>query len=172
MKPQPPVTRIRTAPDTSSVSNVKHPTKGTKDTKGTTIHENDIAKLILDAAFLIHTKLGPGVFESVYEVALAHELRKIGLFVERQKPMSIHYDGIQFDEAFRSDLVVNGKVVVELKSVAILSDIHVKQLLTQLRLSGLKLGLLINFGAAHLKDGIKRVINGQLEPAGISNLAL
>jgi GxxExxY protein len=85
--------------------------------------------------------------------------------------MSINYDGIQFKEAFRSDLVVNEKVVVELKSVAALSDVHQKQLLTQLRLSGLKLGLLINFGAAHLKDGIKRVINGQLEPAEISNLA-
>ena len=86
--------------------------------------------------------------------------------------MSICYDGIQFDEAFRSDLVVNGKVVVELKSVAALSDIHMKQVLTQLRFSGLKLGLLINFGAAHLKDGIKRVINGPLELARISDLAL
>jgi GxxExxY protein len=172
MKPQPPVTRIRTAPDTSSVPNVKQLTKGTKDTKAATINENDIAKLILDAAFLVHTKLGPGVFESVYEVVLAHELRKIGLVVERQKPMSIHYDGIQFEEAFRSDLVVNGKGIVELKSVAALSDIHLKQVLTKLRLTGLKLGLLINFGAAHLKDGIKRVINGQLEPADISSLTL
>jgi GxxExxY protein len=172
MKPQPPVTRIRTATASSSAAKVKHHTTATKDTKFATINENDIAKLILDAAFLVHKKLGPGVFESVYEVVLAHELRKKGLFVERQNPMSIRYDGIQFDEAFRSDLVVNGKVVVELKSVAALSDIHLKQLLTQLRLSGLKLGLLINFGAAHLKDGIKRVINGQLEPAEISDLAL
>jgi GxxExxY protein len=125
--------------------------------------ENEIAKQILDAAFVVHTKLGPGVFESVYEVVLAHELRKKGLMVERQKPMSILYDGVQFDEAFRSDLVVNGKVIAELKSTEALSPVHTKQLLTQLRLSGLKLGLLINFGEAHLKNGIKRVINGQLE---------
>ena len=172
MKPHPPVTRIRTAPDTSSKAQVKHHTTATKETKVAELNENRIAKLVLDAAFVVHTKLGPGVFESVYEVVLAHELRKIDLRVERQKPMSICYDGIKFDAAFRSDLVINGKVVVELKSLAALSDVHVKQLLTQLRLSGLKLGLLINFGAAHLKDGIKRVINGQLEPTEISDLAL
>ena len=133
--------------------------------------ENEIAKHILDAAFLVHTRLGPGVFESVYEVLLAYELRKKGLTVERQKPMSITYDGVRFDEAFRSDLVVNEKVIAELKSVEVLPAVHAKQVLTQLRLSGLKLGLLINFGEAHLKNGIKRIINGQLEdkdPADIS----
>lgn len=133
--------------------------------------ENEIAKHILDAAFLVHTRLGPGVFESVYEVLLAYELRKKGLTGERQKLMSITYDGVRFDEAFRSDLVVNGKVIAELKSVEALSAVHAKQVLTQLRLSGLKLGLLINFGEAHLKNGIKRIINGQLEdkdPADIS----
>jgi GxxExxY protein len=133
--------------------------------------ENEIAKHILDAAFLVHTRLGPGVFESVYEVLLAYELRKKGLTVERQKPMSITYDGVRFDEAFRSDLVVNGKVIAELKSVEVLSAVHAKQVLTQLRLSGLKLGLLINFAEAHLKNGIKRIINGQLkdkDPADIS----
>jgi GxxExxY protein len=133
---------------------------------------NEIAKQILDAAFVIHTKLGPGVFESVYEVALAHELRREGLMVQRQKPMSIVYDGVRFDEAFRSDLVVNGKVIVELKSLEALSAVHAKQLLTQLRLSGLKLGLLVNFGEAHLKDGIKRVINGRLDDAEIPAVAL
>jgi GxxExxY protein len=106
--------------------------------------ENEIAKSILDAAFVVHTKLGPGVFESVYEVLVAYELRKKGLTVERQKPMSITYDGVRFDEAFRSDLVMNGKVIAELKSVEALSAVHAKQVLTQLRLSGLKLGLLIN----------------------------
>ncbi len=109
--------------------------------------ENEIAKHILDAAFVVHTKLGPGIFESVYEVVLAHELRKKGLTVERQKPMSIVYDGIRFDEAFRSDVVVNGKVIAELKSVAALLPVHAQQLLTQLRLSGLKLGLLVKFWA-------------------------
>jgi GxxExxY protein len=134
--------------------------------------ENEIAKQILDAAFTVHTKLGSGVFESVYEVVLAHELRKKGLTVERQKSMPVVYDNIRFEEAFRSDLVVNEKVIVELKSVESLSAIDAKQLLTQLRLSGLKLGLLINFGEAHLKNGIKRVINGKLEPTEITDVAL
>ncbi len=125
--------------------------------------ENEVAKLALDAAFVVHTKLGPGLLESVYEVVLAHELRKSALSVERQKPMPIVYDGIRFDEAFRSDLVVDEKVIVELKSIAALTPVHAKQLLTQLRLSGLKLGLLINSGEAHLKNGIKRIINGQLD---------
>lgn len=134
--------------------------------------ENEIAKQILDSAFLIHTKLGPGLLESVYEVVLAHELKKKGLLVERQKPMPIVYDGIRFDEAYRSDLLVNSKVIVELKSAESISPIHAKQLLTQLRMSGLKLGLLINFGQAHLKDGIKRLINGQLDAEKPSQFSL
>ena len=96
-------------------------------------------------------------------MVLAYELHKRGLTAERQKAMPILYDNIRFDEAFRSDLVVNGRVIVELKSVEALLPVHAKQLLTQLRLSGLKLGLLSNFGAAHLKNGIKRVINGHLD---------
>ncbi len=134
--------------------------------------ENQIAKQILDGAFVVHTRLGPGLFESVYEVVLAHELRKRGLTVERQKPMPIVYDGVRFDEAFRSDLVVNGKVIAELKSVEATSAIHAKQVLTQLRLSGLKLGLLINFGEAHLKNGIKRIINGKLDDGTFSEVSL
>jgi GxxExxY protein len=172
MNPQPPVTNIRTAPDSSGAAGVKHHTTDTKGTTVTMTNENELAKLILDAAFVVHTKLGSGLFESVYEVALAHELRKIGLIVERQKAMSIFYDGIRFDEAFPADLVVNEKVVVELKSTDALSSVHAKQLLTQLRLSGLKLGLLINFGEGQLKNGIKRVINGQIEPSEVSDLAL
>lgn len=125
--------------------------------------ENEIAKIVVDAAFLVHNKLGPGLLESVYEVILAHELRKQGLKVERQKPMPIIYDDIHFEEGFRADLVVEEKLIVEVKSVAALAAVHAKQLLTQLRLSGLKLGLLINFGEAHLKHGIKRIINGELE---------
>ena len=127
---------------------------------------DQIAKQLLDAAFVVHTKLGPGLLESVYEVVIAYELKKRGLTAERQKPMPILYDNIRFDEAFLSDLVVNGKVIAELKSVAALLPVHAKQLLTQLRLSGLKLGSLINFGEAHLKNGIKRVINGQLDTVG------
>ena len=127
------------------------------------MNENETAKHILDASFKVHTKLGPGVYESVYETLVAYELKKSGLSVERQKPMPITYDGLQFEEAFRSDLVVNGKVIVELKSLEALLPVHAKQLLTMLRLTGLKLGLLINFGEAHLKNGIKRIINGELE---------
>jgi GxxExxY protein len=97
------------------------------------------------AAFVVHTKLGPGLLESVYEVALAYELKNRGLTAERQKSMPILYDNIRFDEAFRSDLVVNGKVFAELKSVEATGPVHAKQLLTQRRLSGLKLRLLINF---------------------------
>ena len=125
--------------------------------------ENNIAKQILDAAFVVHTKLGPGLLESVYEIVLAYELKKRRVTAERQKPMPIVYDNIRFDEAFRSDLVVDGKVIAELKSTEALLPVQAKQLLTQLRLSGLKLGLLINFGEAHLKNGIKRVINGHLD---------
>jgi len=127
------------------------------------VTENEIARQILDAAFAVHTKLGLGLLESVYEVVLAYELQKRGLTAERQKAMPIVYDSIRFDEAFRSDLVVDGKVIAELKSVEALLPVHAKQLLTQLRLSGLKLGLLINFGEAHLKNGIRRVINGYLD---------
>ncbi len=124
--------------------------------------ENEAAKEVVDAAIAIHSALGPGLLESVYEVVLAHELRKRGVTVERQKPIGIRYDGLVFDEGFRADLVVGGVVIVELKSVDALAAVHAKQLLTQLRLSGLKLGLLINFGEAHLKNGIKRLINGSL----------
>ncbi len=134
--------------------------------------ENEIAKQILDAAFVVHTKLGPGLLESVYEVVLVFELKKRRLTAERQKPMPIIYDGIRFDEAFRSDVVVNGKVIAELKSVEALLPVHAKQLLTQLRLSGLKLGLLINFGEAHLKNGIKRIINGRLDAEALPELSL
>jgi GxxExxY protein len=130
--------------------------------------ENEAAKHVLDAAFLVHSKLGPGLLETVYEVVLAHELRKRGLGVERQRPMLIQYDGLVFEEGFRADLVVETVVIVELKSVEALTALHGKQLLTQLRLSGLKLGLLINFGEAHLKNGIKRVINGLIEDEEIS----
>ena len=125
--------------------------------------ENEIANQIIDAAFVVHTKLGPGLLESVYEVVMAYELKKRGLNAERQKAMPILYDNIRFDEAFRSDIVVNGKVIAELKSVEALLPVHAKQVLTQLRLSGLKLGLLINFGEAHLKNGIKRIIKGTLD---------
>ena len=122
--------------------------------------ENEAAKVIVNAAFDLHTELGPGLLETVYEVLLAHKLREGGLRAERQVPILIHYHGVTFDEGFRADFVVEGIVIVELKSVETLLRVHGKQLLTQLRLSDRRLGLLINFGAEHLKDGIKRVVNG------------
>jgi GxxExxY protein len=134
--------------------------------------ENEIAKQILDAAFLVHSRLGPGLLESVYEVIIAYELKKRGLTAERQKAMPIMYEDIRFDEAFRSDIVVNGKAIAELKSVEALLPVHAKQVLTQLRLCGLKLGLLINFGEAHLKNGIKRIINGRLDEESFSEFSL
>jgi iron complex transport system substrate-binding protein len=103
--------------------------------------------------------LGPGLLESVYEVILARELEQRGYRVERQKSIPINYEGLQFDEGFRADLVVGGCLIVELKSVESLAPVHSKQLLTYLRLTSFRLGLLINFGAALLKEGIKRVAN-------------
>jgi GxxExxY protein len=122
--------------------------------------ENEISRQIVDAAFQLHTRLGPGLLESVYEVLMAHELRKRGLQVERQVPVRIVYDGITFDEGFRADLIVEDLVIVELKSVEKTAPVHGKQVLTYLRLTGKRLGLLVNFGEAIIKHGIERVVNG------------
>lgn len=123
-------------------------------------HLNEISGHILDSAIKVHRSLGPGLLESVYERALAHELKKRGLKVDVQIPVTFTYDDIVFDEGFRADLIVDDSVIVELKSVEALKDLHKKQLLTYLRLSGHKLGLLINFNEVLLKDGLTRVANG------------
>lgn len=120
---------------------------------------NQVSGQIVDAAFHIHSKLGPGLLESVYEVILAKELERRGLFVERQKVVPIEFEGLHFEEGFRADLIVERAIVIELKSVETLAPIHYKQLLTYLRLLDYRLGLLINFGASLLKDGIKRIVN-------------
>ena len=125
--------------------------------------ENAVAKLVVETAFQIHTGLGPGLLESVYEVVLAYELRQLGLKVVRQVPIPIVYKGIQFAEGFRADLIVADCLIVELKSVESLNLVHSKQLLTQLRLTKKRLGLLINFGGAQLKDNVRRVANGLSE---------
>ena len=122
--------------------------------------ENEIATMVLDAAFKIHTNLGPGLLESVYEAVLAYELTNRGILVRRQVPIPIRYEELSFEEGFRADLLAGESVIVELKSVEKLAPVHGKQVLTQLRLSGHRLGLLINFGEIHLKDGIKRIANG------------
>ncbi len=121
--------------------------------------EDGLAKRVLDEAFRLHSELGPGLLESVYEQVLAARLRKAGLQIETQKSISIVVDDLRIPEAFRADLVVEGKLIVELKSVEEMKPVFAKQLLTYLRLSGLKLGLLLNFGAPSLKNGIERVAN-------------
>jgi GxxExxY protein len=124
------------------------------------MHENAISFEIRRAAFKVHTALGPGLLESVYETTLAHELRLAGLQVARQVVMPLVYDGIEMETAYRLDLVVEGKVIVEIKSVDALLDVHFKQMLTYLKLSGLQLGQLINFNVAYLKDHMHRLVNG------------
>ena len=124
------------------------------------MNENELSKTIVNVSYKIHTKLGPGLLESVYEAILYHELTKEGLKVERQKPIPIIWDGVYLDIGFRADLIVENKIIIELKSVEKISNVHLKQLLTYLRVTDLKLGLLINFNEALIKDGIKRVVNG------------
>jgi GxxExxY protein len=122
--------------------------------------ENEIGKLIFDSAIVVHRELGPGLLESVYEIVLAYELQQCGLPVDRQVPIAIRYKDMIFDAAFRADLVVEEKVLVELKSVEQISEAHKKQVQTYLRLRGYKLGFLLNFGEALMKRGITRVVNG------------
>jgi GxxExxY protein len=122
--------------------------------------ENEVSKIIVDAAVTVHRELGPGLLETVYEVVLAHELTQRGLKVNRQVSIPIKYRGIKFDEAFRADLVVEEKVIVELKSIEQIMEAHKKQVQTYLRLTGCKLGFLLNFGEALMKRGITRVVNG------------
>ena len=126
------------------------------------MHENEIGTAIVDGAVHLHQDLGPGLLETVYEVTLAGKRKKRGLSVQRQVPMAVEYEGLKFDEGFRADLVVEGKVIVELKSVEQIHPAHKKQLLTYLRLTGMKLGYLLNFGEALMKDGITRTIHGEL----------
>ena len=124
------------------------------------MQENEIGQMVIAAGIHVHRTLGPGLLESVYEAVLAYELEKRGLAVRRQVPISIRYDEITFDEGFRADLIVNDRVIVELKSVAQISMAHRKQLQTYLRLAELRLGYLLNFGEALLRDGIVRAVNG------------
>lgn len=121
---------------------------------------NEITRQIVDAAYRLHTALGPGLLETVYEVTLAHELQKRGLRVRRQVPIPIEYDGLRFDEGFRADLLVEDLVLVELKSLEKNLPVHAKQLRTHLVLARLQLGLVLNFGLELMKDGITRIVNG------------
>ncbi|HTZ00215.1 MAG TPA: GxxExxY protein [Rhodocyclaceae bacterium] len=120
---------------------------------------NDISGKVVDAAMRVHSLLGPGLLESVYEACLVHELSRTGLAVERQLALPVHYDSVVVDAGLRLDIVVEKSVVLELKSVDSLQPIHIAQLLTYLRLGHYPLGLLLNFNVVHMKDGIKRIAN-------------
>lgn len=125
--------------------------------------ENDTARIIVDVAYHIHARLGPGLLESVYQTVMAHELCKRGRHVLPKEPMPLIYDDLVLDKAYEADLIVDGLVIVEIKSVEIIAPVHYKQLLTYLRLADKRLGLLINFGAGLIKNGICRIVNGLAE---------
>ena len=127
------------------------------------MNENDIGTRIVESALKLHQDLGPGLLESVYEVILTKLLEKKGLLVERQVDVPIQYEGIRFDTGFRADMIVEGKVIIELKSIEKLNNAYKKQLLTYLKLTDMKLGYLLNFGESLMKHGIVRTINGHIE---------
>ena len=126
------------------------------------MHENEIGTIVVNTAIHLHKELGPGLLESVYEVILARLLSKQGLHVQRQAGIAIDFEGEQFEEGFRADMIVERKVILELKSIEKLNPVHKKQLLTYLKLTKLKLGYLLNFGEELMKTGIVRIINGNL----------
>jgi GxxExxY protein len=121
--------------------------------------ENELSKIVVDICYKIHTKLGPGLLESVYEAILYYELNKLGLKVQKQKPLPVYWEEIVLEVGFRVDLIVEDKVILEIKSVAEIANVHPKQVLTYLKITNMKLGLLINFNESYIKDGIKRVVN-------------
>lgn len=126
------------------------------------MNENEISKVIFDSGLKVHRQLGAGLLESAYEECLYYELQKSRLLIEKQKPMPLIYDDIKLDIGYRIDLLVERKVVVEIKSVESLNEIHIAQALTYLKLSNCKLGLLINFNSVLFKNGVKRLINGTI----------
>ena len=124
--------------------------------------ENELSKIVFDAGMKVHKSLGPGLLESAYEECLFYELQKCKLYVEKQKALPLVYENVKLDAGYRVDLLVENKLIIEIKSVEALNEIHLAQILTYLKLSKCKLGLLINFNTVLFKNGVKRVINGQL----------
>lgn len=124
------------------------------------MHENEIARQVVDAAYVIHSKTGPGLLESAYQAMMAYELQKRELRFDVEKPVPLQYESVSLDVGYRADMIVEDKVIVELKSVEKIAPVHKKQLLTYLRVADKRLGLLINFGAPLIKDGITRIVNG------------
>lgn len=126
------------------------------------MNENEIAKIVFESALKVHRILGPGLLESAYEECLFFELKKSNLKVEKQKTLPLIYEDVKLDVGYRIDIIIEDKFIVEIKAVEELNDVHLAQLLTYLKLSNCKLGLLINFNVKLLKEGVKRVINGML----------
>lgn len=124
------------------------------------MHENDISYLVRKAIFKVYNSLGPGLYESVYVTALSYELQQLDLSVKREVPLPIVYEGIKFEAGFRIDILVNDKVILEIKSIENLAEVHHKQVITYLKLSGLKLGLLVNFNSSNIAESIYRKVNG------------
>ncbi len=122
--------------------------------------ENELSNKVIGIALQVHSALGPGLLESAYKACLFYKLQQSGLYVEREKPMPLMFEEVKLDCGYRIDLLVENKVVLELKSVEALNDVHLAQTLTYLKLGGYKLGLLMNFNVARLKEGIRRVVNG------------
>lgn len=123
------------------------------------MNENELSKIIVDACYKIHVKLGPGLLETVYETILYYELTKLGLKVEKQKPLPLLWDELKMDVGFRANLIVEDKVIIEIKSVEQIAPVHGKQVLTYLKITNFKLGLLINFNEILIKNGITRIVN-------------
>ena len=121
--------------------------------------ENELSRIVFDCALKVHQSLGPGLLESAYEECLFYELRKIGLNVEKQKPLPLIYEEVKLDVGYRIDIIVENKLIIEIKSVEALNDVYFAQLLTYLKLTNCKLGLLINFNVSLIKNGVKRVVN-------------
>ena len=126
--------------------------------------ENEIGTIVVDSAVKLHKSLGPGLLETVYEGILIQQLQKAGLTTQRQVLVPITFEGVSYDEGFRADIIIGGKVILELKSTEVVHPVHKKQLLTYLKLTGLKLGYLLNFGEELMKNGITRIINGEIQP--------
>jgi GxxExxY protein len=121
--------------------------------------ENELSRIVFDCALKVHQSLGPGLLESAYEECLFYELKKTGLNVEKQKPLPLIYEEVRLDVGYRIDIIVENKLIIEIKSVEALNDVHFAQLLTYLKLTNCKLGLLINFNVSLIKNGVKRVVN-------------
>ncbi|WP_028296513.1 GxxExxY protein [Olivibacter sitiensis] len=123
------------------------------------MHENELSKLVFNAALKVHQHLGPGLLESAYEECLFYELCKTGLMVQKQKPLPLFYEDVRLEIGYRVDIMIENKLIIEVKAVDALNDVHLAQVLTYLKLSGCKLGLLINFNVTLIKNGVKRVVN-------------